>query len=86
MKGRKRIAVVGSGGQVGSELVGLDWSSYLAEHKVELISFTRAELDVTNEASCANELVRDETGLGHQRVGLHRGSTKPSQIRLLLTP
>lgn len=46
-----RIAVIGSGGQVGSELVGLDWSSYLAEHNVDVISFTRAELDVTNEAA-----------------------------------
>ena len=44
MKGRMRIAVIGSGGQVGSELVGLDWSSYLAEHKVDVISVTRAEL------------------------------------------
>ena len=50
MKGQKRIAVIGSGGQVGSELVGLDWSSYLAEHKVDVISLTRAELDVTNKA------------------------------------
>lgn len=51
-----RIAVIGSGGQVGSELVGLDWSSYLAEHKVEVISFTRAELDVTNEAAVRTTL------------------------------
>ena len=51
-----RIAVIGSGGQVGSELVGLDWSSYLAEHKVEVISFTRAELDVTNEAAVRTNL------------------------------
>ena len=51
-----RIAVIGSGGQVGSELVGLDWSSYLAEHKVELISFTRAELDVTNETAVRTTL------------------------------
>ena len=56
MKERMRIAVIGSGGQVGSELVGLAWSSYLAEHKVELISFTRAELDVTNETAVRTTL------------------------------
>ena len=56
MKGQKRIAVIGSGGQVGSELVGSDWSSYLAEHKVDVISFTRAELDVTNETAVRTSL------------------------------
>ena len=56
MRGHKLIAVIGSGGQVGSELVGLAWSSYLAEHKVELISFTRAELDVTNETAVRTTL------------------------------
>jgi dTDP-4-dehydrorhamnose reductase len=56
MKGHKRITVIGSGGQVGSELVGLDWSCYLAEHKVELISFTRAQLDVTSEAAVRTTL------------------------------
>ena len=56
MREHIRIAVIGSGGQVGTELVGLDWSSYLAEHKVEVISFTRAELDVTNEAAVRTTL------------------------------
>jgi dTDP-4-dehydrorhamnose reductase len=56
MKEHMRIAVIGSGGQVGSELVRLGWSSYLEEHKVEVISFTRAELDVTNETAVRTNL------------------------------
>ena len=51
-----RIVIIGSGGQVGRELVRLDWPSFLDGHDVEVISFTRAELDVTNEAAVRETL------------------------------
>ena len=47
---------MGSGGQVGSELPRLDWWSYLDGHKVELISFKRAELDITHESAVRKTL------------------------------
>ena len=56
MKRHMRIVIIGSGGQVGRELVRLDWPSFLDGHDVEVISFTRAELDVTNEAAVRETL------------------------------
>ena len=56
MKRHMRIVIIGSGGQVGRELVRLDWPFFLDGHDVEVISFTRAELDVTNEAAVRETL------------------------------
>ncbi|MDA8815281.1 dTDP-4-dehydrorhamnose reductase [Luminiphilus sp.] len=62
MKRRMRIVIIGSGGQVGRELVRLDWSSFLDGFDVEIVSFTRAKLDVTSEAAVRETLSEAKPG------------------------
>ena len=43
-----RIVIVGSQGQVGSELTALDWSSVGLDGNSEITAFSRADLDVSD--------------------------------------
>ena len=46
-----RIVIIGSQGQVGSELVALDWSSVGLDANSEITALSRADLDISNLGS-----------------------------------